>query len=416
MSSEMQLNDTAVRAPRGYAELPDGWSWAPLESVCVGIFDCPHSTPVLTKDGPFVARTQDISTGIFRAVSAGHVSSETYVERIKRAEPTYGDLLYSREGTYFGVAAEVPRGVQVCLGQRMVLIRPDARKANFKFLRYWLNSPVMTGHIHGYRDGSVAERLNLPTIRALPSLVPSLTEQGRIAAALGALDDKIAVNERIATTVSDLVGALYEGAMECGEPRRLLLGDIAEVNKFVTKPEADGTLRYVDIASVGVGSYEFPERIPWADAPGRARRRAAVGDTIWSTVRPNRRSHALVLDDDPELVFSTGLAVLSPRTVGPALLYEVTRTSEFQSYLESVAEGSAYPAVQADRFKQAPASLPVPDECEKFEAEAMNLRLRAHQATVESRTLATLRDTLLPQLMSGKLRVRDAERIVEDAV
>jgi type I restriction enzyme S subunit len=46
----------------------------------------------------------------------------------------------------------------------------------------------------------------------------------------------------------------------------------------------------------------------------------------------------------------------------------------------------------------------------------MQLRLRAHQAAVESRTLAALRDTLLPQLMSGKLRVRDAERIVEDAV
>jgi type I restriction enzyme S subunit len=233
---------------------------------------------------------------------------------------------------------------------------------------------------------------------------------------LGALDDKIAVNERIATTVNALVSSLYEGALERGEARYLPLGAIADVNKSATRPKADGTLRYVDIASVGVGSYEFPERTPWADAPGRARRKAAVGDTIWSTVRPNRRSHALVLDDDPELVFSTGLAVLSPTAVGPALLYEVTHTSEFQAYLESVAEGSAYPAVRADRFKQAPVSLPATDECEKFEAAAMQLRLRAHQAAVESRTLAALRDTLLPQLMSGKLRVRDAERIVEDAV
>lgn len=45
----------------------------------------------------------------------------------------------------------------------------------------------------------------------------------------------------------------------------------------------------------------------------------------------------------------------------------------------------------------------------------MALRLRAHRASVESRTLAALRDTLLPQLMSGRIRVKDAEKIVEDA-
>ncbi|KOV24941.1 hypothetical protein ADK60_23210 [Streptomyces sp. XY431] len=84
--------------------------------------------------------------------------------------------------------------------------------------------------------------------------------------------------------------------------------------------------------------------------------------------------------------------------------------------MESVAEGSAYPAVRADRFASAPVLLPPKDVREEFERSAMNLRHRAHQAAVESRTLAVLRDTLLPQLMSGMLRVHDAEQIVEDAV
>jgi type I restriction enzyme S subunit len=53
----------------------------------------------------------------------------------------------------------------------MVLIRPDKHRLDFSYLRHWLNSPIMAAHIQGYRDGSVAERLNLPTIRALPVLV-----------------------------------------------------------------------------------------------------------------------------------------------------------------------------------------------------------------------------------------------------
>ncbi|RLU99445.1 hypothetical protein CTZ27_16130 [Streptomyces griseocarneus] len=247
--------------------------------------------------------------------------------------------------------------------------------------------------------------------------LPVRAEQEAVADVLGALDDKIAVNERIAAAVDDLAAALFEDLLTAdAEGTEVLLGDIADVNVRTVKAQDSGSLRYVDISSVGVGSYGWPEEMPWRDAPGRARRKAAVGDTIWSTVRPNRRSHALVLDEDPDLVFSTGLAVLSPKAVGPAFLYESTRLASFQVYLESVAEGSAYPAVRADRFKGAPIILPSEDARFRFEETAMAMRLRAHQAHVESRTLATLRDTLLPQLMSGRLRVKDAEKIVEDHV
>src|SRR2546421_147541 len=89
-----------------------GWQvdcgWRRLEDLCEGVFDCPHTTPTITDSGPYVVRSQDIRSGIFRLSEAGHVSEDTYKERIARAEPRFGDLLYSREGTYFGIAAEVP--------------------------------------------------------------------------------------------------------------------------------------------------------------------------------------------------------------------------------------------------------------------------------------------------------------------
>lgn len=119
-------------------------------------------------------------------------------------------MVYSREGTYFGIAAEVPRGIKVCLGQRMVLIRPDRSKVNHAFLKYWLNSPLIFGHIHGFRDGTVAERLNLPVIRGLAVAFPVLAEQREIAAVLSTLDDRITLLRETNTTLEAIAQALIK--------------------------------------------------------------------------------------------------------------------------------------------------------------------------------------------------------------
>lgn len=191
--------------------VPSDWRWMSLRDACKGVVDCPHSTPKVVAGAHFLmARTQDVLDGVFRAEQAATVTEETYVERTRQAEPVVGDLLYSREGTYFGIAAEVPSGVKVCLGQRMVLLRPAGASVDTRFLRLWLNSPQMQRHVHGYRDGSVAERLNLPTIRGLPVALPPLAEQRRIAAILGALDDKIELNRRMSRTLEEMALARTE--------------------------------------------------------------------------------------------------------------------------------------------------------------------------------------------------------------
>ena len=186
------------------------WQEVRLDDVCEGVFDCPHSTPELTSTGPYVVRSQDIRSSVLRLDDAARVSESTYRDRITRAEPRHGDLLYSREGTYFGIAAEIPPNTRLCLGQRMVLIRPSPALVNDRFLLYWLNSPAMAAYTQARRDGSVAERLNLPTIRALPVPLPPLREQHRIAGILGALDDKIELNRRMSQTLESMARALFK--------------------------------------------------------------------------------------------------------------------------------------------------------------------------------------------------------------
>jgi type I restriction enzyme, S subunit len=92
----------------------------------------------------------------------------------------------------------------------MVLLRPSAGKVHHRFLQYWLNSPLLASHVHGLRDGSVAERLNLPTIRGLLVPIPLLQTQEAIAHILGTLDDKIELNRRMNATVEEMARALFQ--------------------------------------------------------------------------------------------------------------------------------------------------------------------------------------------------------------
>lgn len=137
------------------------------------------------------------------------------------------------------------------------------------------------------------------------------------------------------------------------------------------------------------------------------------GDTVWSTVRPNRRSHALILDRDEELIGSTGLAVLRAEDGQWAYLYEALRRDHVTDWLVASASGSAYPAVAPSKFAEVPIEWMDEDRRKRFVDVAAPLRLSAHGGVVENRKLAALRDALLPELMSGRITVKDAEASVE---
>ena len=96
-----------------------------------------------------------------------------------------------------------------------------------------------------------------------------------------------------------------------------------------------------------------------------------------------------------------------------AALFEVLRRPEFTAHLETIATGSAYPAVKPEGFHSARIPWFAGEDIAQFEGTAGRLRLRSASADLESRTLAALRDTLLPKLMSGEIDVMQAQKDYE---
>jgi type I restriction enzyme S subunit len=393
---------------------------APVKSAfSTGPFGSAVSAKNFRSDGIPMLRGSNLSEDVgIRLNDADLVYlSPDLASQFTRSTVRLGDLVFTCWGTVgqIGLIDDAARYSTYIVSNKQMKMTPDRDKVDPLFLYYNLSQPRMLDLVKSQAIGSSVPGFNLGQLRVLPVTLPSRSEQQAIAEVLGALDDKIAANTRLTGTIDEYLSTLFAGNVaSCQDVAPLR--DLAEINAESVKPSAGGSLRYIDIASVGIGRYDYPEASAWAEAPGRARRRVRKGDVLWSTVRPNRRSHALNLSDDPLLVGSTGLAVLTPSTVGFAYLYEVTRLPEFTAYLETVAEGSAYPAVRAERFGGASVRWLPRHDRETFEDIAAPMREHAHALESEGRKLAAMRDVLLPQLMSGRIRVRDAEQMMGDVV
>lgn len=285
-------------------------------------------------------------------------------------------------------------------------------------------------------SGAAQPSLNRNFLYPVPVRVPDVVEQRRIAGILGAYDDLIEVNRRRVAVLEDMARGLFDewfvrlrfpghesvplrntpdGPLPEGW-RFSSLGEVAAINATSLKPaKAPEEIGYIDIASVSPGQIDAVNWMPFAEAPGRARRIVKDGSILWSNVRPNRRSHALVLNPAANTIASTGFTVLDAEATSFAYLYHWVTTDAFVGYLVGNAGGAAYPAVTAATFERATVLMPDAKLVERFTAFATPLMRQAETLRATNQRLAASRDLLLPRLMSGGLSVAEAQKELEIA-
>ena len=186
---------------------------------------------------------------------------------------------------------------------------------------------------------------------------------------------------------------------------RKALADVAEVNRQSLGSGFDGEIQYVDIASVTPAQINETKLYGFRDAPSRARRVVQHGDIIWSCVRPNRRSHAVIWQPSPNLIVSTGFAVITPKALPTSFMYQATTTDAFVGLLENLARGAAYPAVVAGDFERAAILVPSKVLVDTFNDFAEPLLDQTNNLHAQNRRLVPARDLLLARLISGEIAV-----------
>jgi len=311
-----------------------------------------------------------------------------------------------------------------CFPDSIVGFRADPARADVRYVKYLIDTLKLG--MQNVSRGTTQDNLSLDKLLSFQMHVPPLDEQRRIALILSAYDNLIENNTRRIAILEEMARRIYEewivhfhfpghehvrmveselGSIPAGW-RWVKLKEVAHVNQRSIKRDREPEqIVYVDISSVATGSINKKEAMAYEAAPGRARRIVADGDVIWACVRPNRKSFSLVLDPEPNLIVSTGFAVLSAVAVPWTFLYQAVTTEDFVAYLTNHAKGAAYPAVGAEDFKNAEFVLPDDATLRTFNDAAEPMARLISTLQRNNTNLRTTRDLLLPRLISGELDV-----------
>ena len=180
-----------------------------LNDVCELIVDCPHSTEPDEGEGYPIIRTPNIGVGYLDLEGVQRVSRAAYDRRNIRAIPRPNDLILAREAPAGNVGI-IREGAEVCLGQRTVLIRPNAEKVSPLFLNYYLNAPKQRHALLSNSNGATVSHVNMPIIRNLVIELPDRETQDRIAGVLSAYDELVENNRRQIKLLEEAVQRLYK--------------------------------------------------------------------------------------------------------------------------------------------------------------------------------------------------------------
>ena len=179
-----------------------------------------------------------------------------------------------------------------------------------------------------------------------------------------------------------------------------------------TRPEQ---IQYVDLSNTKWGRVESVTNYEANNAPSRAQRVLRPLDAIVGTVRPGNGSYALIFDVG--LTGSTGFAVLRPlRREYSEFVYLAVTARENIERLSNLADGGAYPAVRPEIVSATQVPRADQELINEFSQQVSPMISGIADNDRTSRTLAQLRDTLLPKLISGELRVPDAEAFLKERV
>ena len=314
----------------------------------------------------------------------------------------------------------MPANLQACLGRRMGLLRPKRHVVDPRFLSYVYLSPEFQ-EVISQRSirGATVDRIPLIDLPNWEVRIAPLSEQDAIASVLSSLDDKIALQQRVSRLIIDLMKCRYAGYG--ADQAEVCIADIAEVfdGPHATPAKTLSGPWFLSISSLDGGRLALDESAHLSDEDFQRWTRRVIpreGDLLFSY--ETRLGEAALMPPGVRACLGRRMALLRPRDgwVGPRVLLQAFLSATFQRTIQQRAvRGATVDRIPLTELPNWPIPIPTGDSTELEELLADLDRLAVQQDR-EIEALVRLRDALLPKLMSGEIRVREAEKIVEAAV
>ena len=361
-------------------------------------------------------------------------------QRITKGIGEPGDVLLSHKGTV-GKVALVPRDAPpfVCSPQTTFWRAQDQQVLDRQYLYAFLRSPTFHAQL-ATRAGEtdMAPYVSLTSQRGLSVTLPPISDQRAIAHILGTLDDKIELNRKTSETLEAMARTLFKSwfvdfdpvraKMERRDPglpkeiadlfpSRMVESELGEIPEGWRSTHVDDQFNLTMGQSppgetyneTGVGlpfyqgradfEFRFPKRRVYCIAPTRF---ASRGDTLISVRAPVGDINMAAED----CAIGRGVAAARHKSGSRSYTYQFMHSVE-EVFHRFNAEGTVFGSISKKDFHAIPCVAPTRQIIGAFEKLVTPLDGRIETALFESRTLAVVRDALLPRLISGELRVKD---------
>lgn len=351
------------------------------------------------EDGAIALSPSNIIDGVIDTAKVAYISWEKYKES-PEIMLQIGDVVLSKTGTIGRTAIVRDLPHPITLNPQLVVLKNI--KINNYFLSYLLKTPYFQGLLYSITVGSVVSTLSQKNLSNLMIMAPGKEEQERIVFILKTLDDKIECNRRINKNLEQQAQALFKSWFVDFEPfkdqpfveselgmipqgwRVELLGNIIDIkygkdHKKLLDGDfpvygSGGLMRYVEKALYSGESVLIPRK-------GSLNNVMYVDEAFWTV---------------------------------DTMFYSIPKIANVMLYvyiflcnrdLSSMNAGSAVPSMTTEILNNMKLVFPSSIFLEKYNSAASSLFIKIKQNDIESRRLAELRDTLLPRLMSGELKV-----------
>ena len=425
------------------------WTRLTLQQAGVSLIDCDHRTPPAAAEGfPYIAIPQ-LKDGHVDLNGARRIAPADYFEWTKKLKPRAHDVIVVRRCNS-GDSALVPVGLDCAIGQNLVVLRSNGAAIEPTFLRWLVRGPDWWDQVAKFINvGAVFDSLRCRDIPNFELTVPPLTDQRAIAALLNSLDDRIALLRETNATLEAIAQALFkswfvdfdpvrakqQGLAPAGmeEATAALFPDSFEESALGSVPKGWKVRALDEIATYlnGLALQKFPPSDDsWLPVIKIAQLRK--GDTVGADRAGRNLKPEYVIQNGDVLFSWSGSLEVEVWCGGEGALnqhlFKVTSkafpkwfylrwTRHHLSHFRQIAASKATTMGHIQRVHLSDAKVLVPtdallgamDDC------FGPLLARSVENELQAQTLATLRDTLLPRLISGQLRLPEAETQITDA-
>src|ERR1700731_2192837 len=391
--------------------MPAEWKSHTLRDAGVSLIDCEHRTPPAATTGfPYIAIPQ-LKAGRLDLSGARQISPENFREWTRKALPQTHDVILSRRCNP-GETALVPDGLQCALGQNLVLLRADGTKIYPPFLRWLVRGNEWWEQIRAFLNvGAVFDSLKCADIPNFRLPIPPLEDQKAIASILGALDDKIELNRRTNDTLEAIARAIFKECFHDKVATSVQTGhsfdEVASASRESVNP-----LQYPEELFQHYSIPAYDERQLPAIEKGReikSNKFVVYADSVLLS-KLNPRIPRISLPSVVAVmqsVCSTEFLVLRPlQGWSREFVYGLCNSITFQSAFSGMVTGTSgsHQRVMAEHLGHLLVQLPPRELVAKFTQITRPIHAKAALNLRKNATLESLRDVLLPKLMSGEIR------------